>query len=99
MIHGEWFYKMDKRDRKVLEQIGSVDMDKIPNTGDAETEREDDIKNALDFLDEYVVVWENRTLNEWEEEFIDSLNNFRARGYRLTDKQFEKLLQIKVKYE
>ena len=88
---------MNEQDKKALEQIGSVDLDKIPV--DKETEREDDIKNALDFLDEYVVVWESRTLNEWEEEFIDSLNGFIARGYRLTDKQFEKLLQIKVKYE
>ena len=46
-----------------------------------------------------LLLFDNYKLNDWEEEFIDSLTNFIARGYRLTDKQFEKLLQIKVKYE
>ncbi len=90
---------MDEQDRKALEQIGTVNMDKIPDTQDKEEERNDDIKNAMEFLEDFIEPWRAIRLNDWEEKFIDNINNFIARGYRLTDKQFEKLLQIKVKYE
>jgi len=90
---------MNEQDKKVLDQIGGVDLDRISNITDKEAEREDDIKEALEFLTEFTAAWGSDTLNQWEEEFVESLNNFIARGYRLTDKQFEKLLQIKVKYE
>ncbi len=99
MILGAEFYKMDERDRKALEQIGTVNMDQLPAV-DKEAEREDDIKSAMEFLEDFFDPWEGAVkLNQWEEEFIDSIQNFLARGCRLTDKQFEKLLQIKVKYE
>jgi len=90
---------MNEQDKKALEQIGTVDMDRIPDTGNAEAEREDEIKEAMAFLEEFTDAWGGNTLTQWEEEFIDSINGFLARGYRLTDGQFEKLLQIKVKYE
>lgn len=99
MIHGEWCCKMNEQDKKTLEQIGGVNLDRISNMTDKEAEREDDIKSAIEFLTEFTDAWGGDTLNQWEEEFIDSLGDFIARGYRLTDKQFEKLLQIKVKYE
>ncbi len=87
---------MDERDQKALDQIGKVDMDKV---GKAEQEREEEIVEALEFLKDFINAWSGDTLNDWEEEFIDSISGFIARGYRLTDNQFEKLLQIKVKYE
>ena len=99
MMFGEWYIKMDERDKKVLGQISTVNMDKIPNTGDKEAEREDDIKSAMEYLEDFIDPWRAVKLNDWEKEFIDSIEGFIARGYRLTDKQFEKLLQIKVKYE
>ncbi len=85
---------MNERDRKALEQIGTIDLDNLPI--DKETEREDDIKSAMEFLEE---IADDDLLSTWEYDFYESLTGFIARGYRLTDKQFEKLLQIKVKYE
>ena len=88
--------KIDERNKRALEQIGHVDMDKIPDIGNEEVEREDEIKEAIEFLEGYTAAWGGDTLNQWEEEFIDSISGFIARGYRLTDGQFEKLLQIKT---
>jgi len=95
--------KFDERNKRALEQIGHVDMNKVPDIRDKEAEREDDINEAMLFLEDFtgrtIDPHIDSTLNQWEEEFIDSISGYIARGYRLTDGQFEKLLQIKVKYE
>lgn len=84
---------MDKRDEKALEQIGQVDLDKIEAVN---RERLDNISEALDALEELV---ERDQLTAWEYDFYESLNNQAIEGKKLSDKQYEKLLQIKVKYE
>ena len=76
--------------------MDQIDLAKVKQ---AEAEREEEIIEALEFLKDFIDAWSGDTLNDWEEEFIDSISGFIARGYRLTDNQFEKLLQIKIKYE
>ena len=84
----------EKRDALALENIGSVDMGKIDDT--ARPEREQNIVEALAMLED---LGENSLLSDWEYDFWESLNNKYMGGGALTDKQYEKLLQIKVKYE
>lgn len=86
---------MDERDRAALAQIGNVDLNKLPDTG-AEVSRETDIHEALDYLEDFA---DGDKLSNWEYDFYESIQNFLVRGYRLSDKQFEKLLQVKLKYE
>ncbi len=76
--------------------MDQIDLAKV---GKAEQEREEEIVEALEFLEEYHDPWGENILSDWEKEFVDSISGFMARNYRLTDKQFEKLLQIKIKYE
>ncbi len=82
-----------ERDRKALEQIGRVDLDKIEavNAG-----RLDNITEAMNLLEELA---DDDKLTAWEYDFWESLNNWMIDGKHLSDKQYEKLLQIKVKYE
>jgi len=84
---------MNERDKKALEQIGQVDLDKVASY---KSERETNIEEAMDELDEKA---DNDELSDWEYDFYESIQKFLARGYTLSDKQYEKLLQIKVKYE
>lgn len=82
-----------ERDRKALEQIGQVDLDKV--TGIA-NERETNIMEAFDTLEEKA---DNDELSDWEYDFYESVNNWFTEHRTLSDKQYEKLLQIKIKYE
>jgi len=84
----------ERRDALALKKIGTVDMDKI--NSNAPGEREINIIDALSELEE---LGEDDKLSDWEYDFWESLNNQYIEGRTLSDKQYEKLLQIKVKYE
>ncbi len=86
-------FTQDKRDALALENIGQADMDKISAVA---KNRLDNIAEALAILEDLA---ENDKLTMWEYDFWESLNNKYIEGGELTDKQYEKLLQIKVKYE
>lgn len=92
LSHGGTISK-SRRDALALEQIGQVDMDKIEavNAG-----RLDNINAAMELLEELA---EGDKLTMWEYDFWESLNNWQIEGKKLSDKQYEKLLQIQIKYE
>jgi len=77
-----------------LAKIGTVDMDKINSNAPGERE-----SNIIEALSELETLGEDGELSEWEYDFWDSLNNQYIEGRTLSDKQYEKLLQIKVKHE
>ncbi len=84
----------ERRDALALEKIGTVDMDKINSNAPGTREM-----NIIDALSELEELAENDGLSDWEYDFWESLNNQYIEGKTLSDKQYEKLLQIKVKYE
>ncbi len=84
----------EKRDALALKNIGNVDMGKIDES--ANPEREQNIAEALAILEDLGL---EDNLTAWEYNFWESLNDQYIEGGELTDKQYEKLLQIKVKYE
>lgn len=82
-----------RKDALALEKIGSVDLDKVETAKIARVEKIRDVLNTLDELAD------NNKLSDWEYDFFESVNNqFIARG-TLSDKQYEKILQIELKYE
>lgn len=83
---------MNKRDRDALGEIGKVDLNQLPGNED---ERDEQIQEAIDFLED---IADDDKLSDWEYDFYESITGFIVRGYRLSDRQFEKLLQIKVKH-
>lgn len=84
---------MDKRDEKALEQIGQVDLDKIAAV---EKGRLDNINRILSELGELA---DYDKLTGWEYDFWESINNQAIEGKHLSDKQYDKLLQISLKYK
>ncbi len=84
----------DRRDALALAKIGTVDMAKI--NSNAPGLRETNIIEALTLLEE---LHDEDELSDWEADFWESLNNQYIEGKTLSDKQYEKLLQIKIKYE
>lgn len=83
----------NERDQKALQRIGQVDLDKIEAVN---KDRLDNISESMELLEELA---EDDKLTTWEYDFWESLNNWQIDGNKLSDKQYEKLLQIKVKYE
>ena len=84
---------MDDRDRKALDKIGQIDLDKV---GEHYNNRQ---QNILEVMNELEDLADNEKLSDWEYDFYESIEQQLARGLTLSDKQYEKLLQIKVKYE
>lgn len=84
---------MDKRDEKALRQIGQVDLDKVGSHYD---NRQQNILEVMNDLEEKADAEE---LSDWEYDFYESIQKQLARGMTLSDSQYEKLLQIQVKYE
>ncbi len=83
-----------KRDALALESIGHVDMGKIPMSDGEERYR--NIVEVLTTLEDLAM---SDKLTIWEYDFWESLNNQWIDGKDFSDKQYEKLLQISVKYE
>ncbi len=83
----------ERRDALALENIGKADMDKIDAVA---KDRLDNIAEALSVLEDMGM---EDNLTAWEYDFWESLNEQYIEGGILTDKQYAKLLQIKVKYE
>jgi len=83
----------DARDQKALEQIGQVDLDKVAAAAEV---RQDGINETLDAL---TTLSDDDKLTDWEYDFVESVNHQVIQGRILSDKQYEILLQMQVKYE
>lgn len=83
----------NERDQKALQQIGQVDLDKVDKHYN---NRQQNILEVMNNLEEKA---DDDELSDWEYDFYESVQQQLARGMTLSDKQYEKLLQIKVKYE